>query len=161
MNADSLLIFKIITDILICIGIFFFLIRFRKFFKNGTEEISEEAVQEFRKLISDSREAAVKFLDELEKSKNELKDLAESLDIKEKRLNNLKALSKTSEVILSSVTPSANILEGSNSSSEATYQEVLNLSRQGLNEEQISRKSGLPEGEIDLILNLSRAKSES
>jgi len=49
-------------------------------------------------------------------------------------------------------------MEKADSFSEEPYREILSLARKGLKEEEISQQLNLPEGEIDLILNLSRVK---
>jgi len=160
ISVNSLLVLQIETDIIICMGLLFLLIRFRKFFKPVSIEISEIATQEFRKLLDESNNAASKFLEELEKEKNELKDFAEYLDKKERMLNNLIKESKPYVDMLSSANNGSDNAEKTNSFSEETHMEVLSMARKGLNKEQISQQSGLPEGEIDLIVNLSRTKSE-
>jgi len=160
MNANILLIFQIITDVLICMGVLFLLIRFRKFFKPGSIEISEKTIQDFCQLLDESKEAAGKFLEELEKEKDALKDLALSIDEKERRLNDLINKSKPYMDLLSSVNTGSDNAKKAIAFSRETYREVLSLAHKGLNIEQISQQLVLPEGEIDLILNLSRTKNE-
>jgi len=160
MNANILLIFQIITDVLICMGVLFLLIRFRKFFKPGSIEISEKTIQDFCQLLDESKEAAGKFLEELEKEKDALKDLALSIDEKERRLNDLINKSKPYMDLLSSVNTGSDNAKKAIAFSRDTYREVLSLAHKGLNIEQISQQLVLPEGEIDLILNLSRTKNE-
>jgi len=160
MNANSLLIFQIITDVLICMGVLFLLIRFRKFFKPGSIEISEKTIQDFCQLLDESKEAAGKFLEELEKEKDALKDLALSIDEKERRLNDLINKSKPYMDLLSSVNTGSDNAKKAIAFSRETYREVVSLAHKGLNIEQISQQLVLPEGEIDLILNLSRTKNE-
>jgi len=141
-------------------GVLFLLIRFRKFFKPGSIEISEKTIQDFCQLLDESKEAAGKFLEELEKEKDALKDLALSIDEKERRLNDLINKSKPYMDLLSSVNTGSDNAKKAIAFSRETYREVLSLAHKGLNIEQISQQLVLPEGEIDLILNLSRTKNE-
>jgi len=141
-------------------GVLFLLIRFRKFFKPGSIEISEKTIQDFCQLLDESKEAAGKFLEELEKEKDALKDLALSIDEKERRLNDLINKSKPYMDLLSSVNTGSDNAKKAIAFSRDTYREVLSLAHKGLNIEQISQQLVLPEGEIDLILNLSRTKNE-
>jgi len=141
-------------------GVLFLLIRFRTFFKPGSIEISEKTIQDFCQLLNESKEAAGKFLEELEKEKDALKDLALSIDEKERRLNDLINKSKPYMDLLSSVNTGSDNAKKAIAFSRDTYREVLSLAHKGLNIEQISQQLVLPEGEIDLILNLSRTKNE-
>lgn len=159
MNINGLLVFQMITDVLICIGILFLLIRFRKIFKPLSVEFSEKKAQEFSRLLEESREDAGKFLKKLDKEKRELNTLAVALDEKEKKLNDLIRKSNGYPVMSNSDKAVSDIAESTGSFFGETQEHVLSLARQGLDEEQIAHQSGLPEGEVDLILNLAREKS--
>jgi len=155
MDINFLVGFQIVTDVMICLGILFVLIRFHQLFKPGLMEVSGKTILEFSQLLEESRNAAGKFLEELEQEKNALKDLAQSIDEKERRLKDLLEKAKLPMDLLS-----AHNAQKTDSIEEEPFGKILSLAQQGLNEEQISRQSGLPEGEIDLILNLSRTKSK-
>jgi hypothetical protein len=156
MHINYLFGFQIATDVIICLGILFLLIRFRKFFKPGLMEISEKTIEEFSQLLAESRNAANKFLEELEQEKNALNQLATFIDEREKRLKEL--INQANLCRELSPSESAPKVDKSDSFSEEHSREILSLARKGLSEGEISRQLGLPEGEIDLILNLSRAK---
>ena len=160
MNVNSLLVLKIVIDILICAGILFLLFRV-KLFKPGLPEISEKTTQEFAQLLIDSRNYADEFLEELEKEKESLKDLLYDIGEREKRLKDFIKESRHYSDLLSSENPGLNCLGKKDAFSENAYGQILSLARKGFNEEQISQQSGLPEGEVDLILNLTQAKNES
>jgi len=156
MNSNFLFGFQIATDVIICAGILFLLIRFRKYFKPGSMEIGERTIGEFSRLLAESRNAADKFLEELEQEKNALKNLAASIGERENSLRELIKQAKDYEDLSNSANDQK--IEKTDSFSEEPYREILSLARKGLNEEEISQQLDLPEGEIDLILNLSRVK---
>lgn len=160
MNVNSLLVFQVITDAIVCAGILFLLVRLRQLFKAGLSEINEESVQKFSRLLDESRMEANRFFEKLEKQKQEMKELAAFLDEKEKRLKNLAGESRHHADFFRAEKTVLDSSAQTDSFSEETYGDILSLARQGLNEEQIAQQSGLPEGEVDLILNLSRAKVE-
>lgn len=156
MNDDMLLLIKIFLDLLICLVIFLFIFKFRKLYKLYA---SVNKFYELKQLLKESQEAAERFVFELEKAKDELKAFADDLIEKEKKLTNLISESKTLLNSASSLKCCADETR-TNYSWQVKYDEVLNLSRNGLNEEQISRDYGIPKGEVDLILNLARAKGD-
>jgi DNA-directed RNA polymerase specialized sigma24 family protein len=92
----------------------------------------------------------------MEESKKALRDVSLSIDEKEARLNRLieraashiEKLDKTSAGI-------EEVLPGKK------YDEVIRLAGQGFTPAEIAESLGLSEGEIRLIIDLSRRKSES
>jgi hypothetical protein len=136
-------------------GIIILLLRLHRIFKSVTIEINEKTVQEFNQLLDESRNAANQFLDELKYEKNALKDIFLIIEEKERDLKALIDKTKSFVNQETTITPLSQ-----DEFSDENYREILNLARRGFNEEQISQQSGLPEGEIDLILNLSRAKNK-
>jgi DNA-directed RNA polymerase specialized sigma24 family protein len=92
----------------------------------------------------------------MEESKKALRDVSLSIDEKETRLNRLieraashiEKLDKTSAGI-------EEVLPGKK------YDEVIRLAGQGFTPAEIAESLGLSEGEIRLIIDLSRRKSES
>ncbi len=164
MNVNYLFGFQIATDVLICAGILFLLLRFRKYFKPSPPEISEQTIEEFSQLLNESRIAANKFLQELEQEKKDLKDLAAAVEEREIKLQELITQAKNYGDLIRS--DNMNMIEEmeksdkADSFSEGPYSEILNLARKGLNEEKIAQQLGLPEGEIELVLNLFRERSK-
>lgn len=156
MSSNFLIGFQIATDVIICGGILFLLIRLRKYFKPESMEVSEKTVEDFSGLLAESRKAGDKFLEELVREKNALKNLVASIDEREKSLKELLERAMHYEDI--SIAENTQEMETADSFSEEPYREILNLARKGLKEDEISQQLGLPEGEIDLILNLSRVK---
>ena len=160
MNIQYLFGFQIVTDIMICAGILLLLFRFRKYFKPGSTEVCEDSISEFRQMLAESKQLSDQFLKELERGKREMKDLASALEEREKKLEDL--LKRAMRYDHQSITGNAKKTdhkENVDCSSEETYRKILDLAGQGLNEGQISQQLGLPEGEIELILSLSRARS--
>lgn len=155
MNINYLLGFQIATDFLILIVFLFLLVKLNKLIKSVSIEINEKTIHEFNQLLNESNNSANKFLEELKYEKNALQDLLSSIEQKEKIIKSLinKIKSDDYQDLTFSTMPKESF-------SEENYREILSLAKKGLNEEQISQQSGLPEGEIDLILNLSRAKNK-
>jgi len=156
MNSNFLFGFQIATDVIICAGILFLLIRLRKYLKPESIEVSEKTIEDFSGLLAESRKAGDKFLEELAQEKNALKNLVASIDEREKSLKEL--LERAMHYVDISIAEKTQEVETADSFSEEPYREILSLARKGLKEEEISQQLNLPEGEIDLILNLSRVK---
>lgn len=160
MDMNSLLISQLVTDALLCIGILFLLFRLRRLSNPGSMDAGEKTIKEYSRLLEESRKEADQFLEELEKAKSELKDLAVLLEEKEAKLKErMKEESPLAETLPSGQNDSDQPKDAG-SFSEAKYGQVLHLARKGLKEAEISQQSGLPEGEVALILSLSRAESK-
>jgi len=128
----------------------------RKYLKPESIEVSEKTIEDFSGLLAESRKAGDKFLEELAQEKNALKNLVASIDEREKSLKEL--LERAMHYVDISIAEKTQEVETADSFSEEPYREILSLARKGLKEEEISQQLNLPEGEIDLILNLSRVK---
>jgi hypothetical protein len=154
MNINYLFGFQVITDLAICAGILYLTFRFHKLFKEGFKQVSEDSIHEFKKLLDESKDNSDKFLEEMKKEKIELKQL---LHIIEEKKENLKSL-------LEKESPRSELGEKKREDVSPTlddhYSQILNLSKQGLDEKQISHQLGLPEGEVGLILNLTHQKNK-
>ncbi len=157
---NSLLISQLVTDALLCIGILFLLFRLRRLSNPGSMDIGEQTLKEYSRLLEDSRKDADQFLKELEKAKKELKDLAALLEEKEATLKELMRAPSPFAETLPSGQNDSDQPKDAGSFTEEKYGQVLHLARKGLNEAEISQQSGLPEGEVALILSLSRAESK-
>ncbi len=160
MDLNSLLISQLVTDALLCIGILFLLFRLRRLSNPGSMDVGEKTMKEYFRLLEISRKEADQFLEELEKAKKELKDLAALLEEKEAKLKKLMKAAGPYPETLSSGQNDTDQPQEAASFSEEKYGQVLHLARKGLNEAEISQQSGLPEGEVALILSLSRAESK-
>jgi hypothetical protein len=160
MNIQYLFGFQIVTDIMICAGILVLLFRFRKYFKPGSTGLSEDSISELKQMLAESKRFSDQFLQELERGKREMKELASSLEEREKKLDDLlKQAMRFDHLSITGNAKKTDHKENGDCSSEEPYRKILDLAGQGLNEGQISQQLGLPEGEIELILSLSRARS--
>jgi|APFre7841882724_1041349.scaffolds.fasta_scaffold272621_1 ATP-dependent protease HslVU (ClpYQ) peptidase subunit len=107
------------------------------------------------KIMADSQEFADGFVMQMEENKHALNKLARQLAEKERSLAVLVDQAEAAiKKINSGQGDSATVL------SEKRYDDVINLVQQGMNQEEASKQSGLTEGEIDLIMELARARSE-
>ncbi len=151
----SLLHIQIIIDLFIFLTILFLLRRIDKNTPKIDSTVQEALLADFRKLLEDTHDSTTHFLETVEDSKKDLSTLFAQLDNKEKKLS---ALFKEAEEMikkLDSVKPVAvpSPPEG------GKYGEVIRMLQQGLSRDEISRQSGIPEGEINLILDLEKTKS--
>jgi hypothetical protein len=107
------------------------------------------------KIMADSQEFANGFVMQMEENKHALNKLARQLDEKERSLAVLVDQAEAAiKKINSGRGDSASVL------SEKRYDDVINMVQQGMNLEDASKQSGLTEGEIDLIMELARARTE-
>jgi DNA-binding NarL/FixJ family response regulator len=108
-----------------------------------------------KQLIEDSQKATAGLLEAMEESKKILRDVSLSIDEKEDRLNRLieQASSQLDRLDKTGSGPD-HVLP------ERKYDEVLRLAGSGLTATDIAGSLGLSEGEVSLILDLARRKSE-
>jgi DNA-binding NarL/FixJ family response regulator len=158
MDIQSLLFFQILADFLLCFAIIFLLRQLNKKMvplPPPSPAVSEETMREFRTLLEESQHAANSFLESMEESRSKLREVVQLLDKKEKSCRDI------IEQSIASKDPRRNDAhEGKPSLPDNQFREILEMSRQGLSEQEISRRTGLSEGEVVLILDLERSKKE-
>ncbi|NPU84747.1 MAG: hypothetical protein HPY65_09690 [Syntrophaceae bacterium] len=108
----------------------------------------EKEMQTLRQLVEDSRSATDHFLTAVQESRDALKDLARSLDEREKRIRELLALSPEGP---ERQEPEADLP----APGDPRAAQVLALAARGFSEREIARQTGIPDGEVNLILNLT------
>ena len=107
-----------------------------------------------KKIMADSQEAANGFVTQMEENKHALNKLARQLDEKEQGLATI--LKEAASVIKRF--DSEQSKSGSTSSTKR-YDDVMDMVQQGMTREEVSKHSDLTEGEINLIMELSRART--
>ena len=116
----------------------------------------QELITELKVIVAQSQNNADSFLDALETSRKNLKEIALELDIKEKRIKEILEKSRVE------IEPfNANPILRDVGLSQSKYAEVINMIKKGYSEEETASATGFPRGEIGLIVDLSRIKNEN
>ena len=153
-NPEVFFVIQVVADVVICIAVVFIITRINQDLKKRLS--FEKTMAALQRLITESQKATAGLLEAMEESKKALRDMSLSIDEKEARLNRLieranshiDKLDKTSAGI-------EEVLPGKK------YDDVIRLAGQGFTPAEISDSLGLSEGEIRLIVDLSRRRSES
>jgi CHAT domain-containing protein len=151
----SLLHVQIMVEAVFLGAILFLLWRLKRDIEKYRPLADGSVMNHLLKIMADSQEFADGFVTQMEENKQALNRLSRQLDEKEKRLAVLVDQAEAAiKKINSGQGDSATVLY------ENRYDDVMNLVQQGMNQEEASKQSGLTEGEIDLIMELARARSE-
>jgi hypothetical protein len=146
MNLQSIFVFQIIADFIFCLIIFFLLARLRKFVdQSRPPAIDPELFSRLQDVMSQSRSASEKFLDSLDESCRRLNELAVSL---ESRANHLAAVLKEADAKIELVAV------------KRDYNTIVGYLQDGLSVEEVAGRTGLPLGEVMLIVDLERLKKK-
>ena len=153
-NPQVFFIIQVVADVVLCIAVVFIITRINQDLKKRLSFIKTMA--ELKRLIVESQKATAGLLEAMEESKKALRDMSLSIDEKEARLNriieratsHIEKLDKTSAGI-------EEVLPGKKND------EVIRLAGQGFAPAEIADSLGLSEGEIRLIIDLARRKSET
>jgi len=153
-NPQVFFFIQVVADVVLCIAVVFIITRINQDLKKRLSFV--KTMSALQRLIVESQKTTAGLLEAMEESKKTLRDMSLSIDEKEARLNRLieratshiDKLDKTSAGI-------EEVLPGKK------YDEVIRLAGQGIPPAEISDSLGLSEGEIRLIIDLSRRRSES
>ncbi len=153
-NPKLFFVIQVAADVVLCIAVVFIITRISQDLKKRRSFVKTMA--ELKRLIVESQKTTAGLLEAMEESKKALRDVSLSIDEKETRLNRLieraashiEKLDKTSAGI-------EEVLPGKK------HDEVIRLAGQGFAPAEIADSLGLSEGEIRLIIDLSRRRSES
>lgn len=107
-----------------------------------------------KRIMTDSQDFANGFVSMMEENKYALTNLARQLGDRERRLA---ILLKEAESVIKRLDSEQSKSESA--SSTKRYDDVINLVQRGMNREEVSKQSGLTEGEINLIMELSRTRT--
>jgi DNA-directed RNA polymerase specialized sigma24 family protein len=153
-NPKLFFAIQVVADVVLCIAVVLIISRISQDLKKRRSFV--KIMTELKRLIMESQKATAGLLEAMEESKKALRDVSLSIDEKEARLNQLieraashiEKLDRTNAGI-------EEVLPGKKND------EVLQLTGQGFAPAEIADSLGLSEGEIRLIIDLARRKSES
>jgi DNA-binding NarL/FixJ family response regulator len=156
INPQVFFAIQVAADVVLCLAVIFILSRVNRELKRRKSTIDPKAMSELGRLIRESQNATSSLMQAMEESRKALRDVSLSIDDKEARLKRLieqatshiDKLDKTSAV-LGEALP------------EKRYDEVIRLAGQGYTSPDIAGSLGLSEGEVSLILDLARRRSDS
>lgn len=148
----SLLHVQIIIEVVFFVAILFLLWRLKGNIDKYRPLADGSVMDRLNKIMADSQEFANGFVTQMEDSKQAIGKLARQLDEKEKRLT---VLLDKAEAVMKQMDPGRGASEPALSAKR--YDDVIDLVRQGMNPEEVSKRSGLTEDEISLIVELARA----
>jgi hypothetical protein len=156
MDIQNPIFVQIAIDLALFIAVIILLWHANSNIKNNDASKHQEMIAELKIIIAQSQNTADRFLEDLEKSRKSLKEIALELDIKEKRVKEIlekfqrETESHDGEPILRDA-----------DFSQSKYAEVINMIKKGYSEEETASATGFPRGEIGLIVDLSRIKNEN
>ncbi|MEI6610827.1 MAG: hypothetical protein WCO53_13940 [Deltaproteobacteria bacterium] len=156
MDIQNPIFVQIAIDLALFIAVIILLWHANSNIKNNDASKHQEMIADLKIIIAQSQNTADRFLEALEKSRKSLKEIALELDIKEKRVKAIleKFQRETEPYDGEPILPDANF-------SQSKYAEVINMIRKGYSEEETASATGFPEGEVGLIVDLSRIKNEN
>jgi hypothetical protein len=156
MDIQNPIILQIAIDLALFVAVLILLWRVNANIKNSDTDKHQEMISELKVIIAQSQNTADKFLETLEESRKNLKEIALELDVKEKRV---KAILEKSQRELEPFNGKP-MLKDANLS-QGKYAEVISMIKKGYSPEETASVTGFPEGEIGLIVELSRIKNEN
>ena len=150
----SLLHVQIIVEVVFFGAILFLLWRLKREMEKYRPLTDDSVMDHLKKIMADSQDYANGFVTQMEENKHALNKLARQLDEKEKRL----------AVLIDKAEAAMKQMNSERGDSEPVlsakrYDDVINLVQRGMNREEVSKQSGLTEGEITLIMELARART--
>jgi DNA-directed RNA polymerase specialized sigma24 family protein len=154
INPQVFFAIQVVADVVLCVTVVFILNKVNKDLRKRHSFVKTMA--ELKRLIEESQKATAGLLDAMEESKKALRDVSLSIDEKEARLNRL--IAQASSHIDKLDHTSAGLEEAL---PEKRTDAVIRLAGQGFTPAEIAESLGLSEGEIRLILDLARRRSES
>jgi hypothetical protein len=155
MDIQNPIFVQIAIDVALFVAVIILLWRVNANIKNHDASKHQEMISELKVIIAQSQNTADRFLETMEKSRKSLKEIALELDIKEKRI---KAILEKSQREIEPFN-SKPLLQDANLS-RGKYAEVISMIKKGYSAEETASATGFPEGEIGLIVDLSRIKNE-
>lgn len=149
--------FQIIIDIVFFVTIVILLRQLNKRLVKDQPVIDESIVREFRKLMTDSQELTNQFLGVVEENEQRLNKLSRQLDNNEKRLI---ILIEEAEALINKVDSQKTTIEKIDSNEERS-KHIIKMIREGRSREEVSKRLGVTEGEINLIMALEQIKASN
>jgi len=156
LNPQLFFAIQVAADVVLCVAVVFILGRVNRELKRKPAGIDPGSIAELKRVIEDSQKATTALIGAMEESKKALRDISRSIDEREARLRDLMEAASARIDKLDEAEPDAGQIPrvGQND-------EVIRLSGQGFTPAEIAGTLGLTEGEIRLILDLARRRSDS
>ena len=151
----SLLHFQIIIDITFFVTILILLRQLGKRIVKNPPVIDESIVREFEKMMTDSHDLTNQFLRVLEENEQRLNKLSRQLDNREKRLV---ILIEEAEALIKKVDSQKTATEKICSDDEKS-KHIIQMIQEGRSREEVAKRWGVTEGEINLITALEQIKA--
>ena len=151
----SSLPFQIIIDIVFFVTIIILLRQLNKRLVKDPPVIDESIVREFKKLMTDSQDFSNQFLRVVEENEQRLNTISRQLDNKEKRLI---ILIEEAEALLNKVDSQKTTTQKIDSDEERS-KHIIQMIREGRSQEEVAKRLGVTEGEINLITALEQIKA--
>ena len=151
----SSLHFQIIIDIFFFVTIVILLRQLNKRIVNDPPVIDESIVREFKRLMTESQDITNQFLRVVEENEQRLNKLSRQLDNKEKRLV---ILIEEAEALINKVDFQKTTTEKVYSDEERS-KHIIQMIQEGRSQEEIVKRLGVTEGEINLIMALEQIKA--
>ncbi|MCX7982209.1 MAG: hypothetical protein N2572_04770 [Syntrophales bacterium] len=131
---------QVVVDVILCLAIFAGL---RKMNREKQVSINRDLLEEMERLIEESRIATERYIDALEEGRRSAEETAYLLMERERRGREvLEKINKT-------LSEAANV-------PVSVYRSVEKMAEEGMDPREISRVTGLNEGEIKLMISLSQ-----
>jgi len=158
MDIDPKVFFaiQVLADVVLCVAVIFILGRVNRELKRKPTGFDARSMAELKRVIEDSQKATAALIDAMEESKKALRDISRSIDEKEARLRDLM---EAASARIDSLDEADVGMKGTPRAGE--NDEAIRLAAQGFTPAEIAGTLGLTEGEIRLILDLARRRSES
>jgi hypothetical protein len=156
IDPKVFLAIQVAADVVLCVAVVFILGRVNRELKRKPAGIDPGSIVELKRVIEDSQKATTALIGAMEESKKALRDISRSIDEKEARLRDLMETASARIDKLDEAAPGAGQISRVGQNDEA-----IRLSGQGFTPAEIAGTLGLTEGEIRLILDLARRRSDS
>lgn len=151
----SILQFQIMFDVVFFVLIMLLLRQLHRRIAKIPPAVDEAKVLEVKKIVMDSQEYTNQFLKTVEENELRLNKLARQLDDKEKKLmillEEVETLMKNMDSRKASPGPVC---------ANERYDDLLKMLRQGISREEIAKRSGFTEGEINLVMELGKTRTD-
>ena len=156
LNPQLFFAIQAVADVVLCAAVVFILGKVNRELKRRPAGIDSGSIAELKRVIEDSQNATTALIGAMEESKKALRDISRSIDEKEARLRDLMetASARIDELDGAGAVAGETRRDGGND-------EVIRLARQGFTPAEIAGTLGLAEGEVRLILDLARRRSDS
>jgi hypothetical protein len=150
----SSLHFQIIIDTVFFVTIVILLRQLNKRIVKEPPVIDESIIRKFEKLMTDSQDVTNQFLSVVEENEQRLNKLSRQLDNKEKRLIIL--IEEADSLIRKVDLKKTNTEEMYSDEDRSKY--IMKMIQEGTSREEIAKRWGVTEGEINLITALAQIK---